>query len=146
MPIIIDIDINSGDWPEASQNIVERGIKAVLSHEDVHEAEASVVFGDDRFIHTLNRDYRDKDKPTNVLSFPQELPMLGDSIFAYETIMREANEQDKSFEDHLLHLSIHSTLHLLGYDHINDKEAEEMEAIEIKLLDEMGVKNPYENS
>jgi len=146
MSITIDTDIHSGDWPTHSQDIVERGIHAVLKHENVKQAEASVVLGCDDFIHTLNRDYRDKDKPTNVLSFPQDLPMLGDSIFAYETIVREASEQDKSFEDHLLHLSIHSTLHLLGYDHIDDQEAQEMEAIEIKLLDEMGVKNPYENS
>jgi len=144
MSIIIDSDIHSGDWPPSSTDIVERGIRAVLAHENVHEAEASVVLGGDEFIQELNRDYRGKDTPTNVLSFPQDLPMLGDSIFAVETIQREAEAQNKSFEDHLLHLSIHSTLHLLGYDHIDDKEAKAMEAIEIKILETLGVKNPYE--
>ncbi len=147
--IEIDFIHEAGEWPEASNTIVEKGIHAVLKHEGVSSAEASVVFCDDAFIQNLNRDYRDKDKPTNVLSFPQDFtpksPMLGDSIFAFETIEREAVEQDKSFDDHLLHLSIHSTLHLLGYDHIEDDEAEEMETLEIKLLNELGVKNPYEN-
>lgn len=146
MSITIDTDIHSGDWPDNSTDIVETGLRAVLSHENVSEAEASVVLGDDAFVQTLNRDYRSKDKPTNVLSFPQDLPMLGDSIFALETITREAEAQSKSFDDHLLHLSIHSTLHLLGYDHIDDDEAEEMEALEIRILADLGVKNPYEIS
>jgi len=146
LSITIDIDVHSGDWSEKSHNIVERGIRAVLAHEKVDEAEASVVLGNDDFVQGLNRDYRSKDKPTNVLSFPQELPMLGDSIFAFETITREAEAQGKSFDDHLLHLSVHSTLHLLGYDHIDDHEAEEMEAIEIEILNSLGVKNPYEIS
>ena len=144
MTITIDIDDHSGDWPDNAQTTVEKGIRGVLKHEDIEEAEASVVFADDDFVQGLNRDYRDKDKPTNVLSFPQDLPMMGDLIFAYGVVKREAQEQNKSFDDHLLHLSVHGSLHLLGYDHINDDEAEEMEAIEIAILREMGVKNPYE--
>lgn len=144
MTITIDIDDHSGDWPETAHDIVERGIRGVLKHEDVDEAEASVVFGDDDFVQGLNRDYRDKDKPTNVLSFPQDLPMMGDLVFAYGVVKREAEEQSKSFDDHLLHLSVHGSLHLLGYDHIDEGDAEEMEAIEIAILREMGVKNPYE--
>ena len=146
MSIIIDIDLHSGDWPTHSNDIIERGIHAVLSDKNITEAEASVVLGNDDFVQGLNRDYRSKDKPTNVLSFPQDLPMLGDIVFAYETVQREATEQEKSFDDHLLHLTVHGTLHLLGYDHIDDGEAEEMEALEINILEAMGVKNPYENS
>lgn len=146
MDIVIDIDEHSGEWPPHCADILSKGIHAVLAHEGVNAAEASVVLANDDFIQTLNRDYRGKDKPTNVLSFPQDLPLLGDLIFAHETLKRECVEQEKSFDDHFLHLVIHGTLHLLGYDHIDDDEAEEMEALEIKLLDGLGVKNPYENS
>lgn len=146
MSIIIDIDINSGVWPVNAKALVEAGVNAVLKHQEIDEAEASVVFGDNDFVQALNRDYRDIDKPTNVLSFPQDLPMMGDIVFALETIEREAREQDKSFDDHLTHLTVHGSLHLLGYDHIDDDEATEMEALEIKILAGMDVKNPYENS
>lgn len=146
MSITIDIDIRGDNWPPHSNDIIERGVHAVLKHQSIDEAEASIVLADDDFVQILNRDYRGKDKPTNVLSFPQDLPLLGDIVLAYETIAREAEEQEKSFDDHLLHLTIHGTLHLLGFDHIDDDEAEEMEGLEIVILDQLGVKNPYENS
>lgn len=100
-------------------------------------------------IQQLNRDYRGKDKPTNVLSFPSDLPpeieeaILGDVVICLEVVRKEALEQDKSFEDHLLHMAIHGTLHLLGYDHMEEDEAETMESLEIKLLADLGVDNPY---
>lgn len=116
-------------------------------------AEISLVLCSDEFIRNLNRDYREKDKPTNVLSFPQtdfsaNLPAydplsFGDIILAYETIAREAEEQNKRFEDHFAHLVVHGTLHLLGYDHETADEAEEMERMEITVLKEMGIENPY---
>ncbi len=119
-------------------------------------AEISVVLCDDEFIRTLNRDYRQKDKPTNVLSFPQtdfrkgEKPgnpaPLGDLILAYPTIAREAEEQKKSFQSHFTHLIVHGTLHLLGYDHETADEAEEMEGIEIIALKELGIENPYSDA
>ena len=130
MGIIIDINHKGGDWPDTSEQVIERSIHAVLAHQDIVQAEASVVLSDDFFIQTLNSDYRKKDSPTNVLSFPQELPLLGDIVLAHETIAREADEQGKSFEEHLTHLSIHGTLHLLGYDHIDDDDAQEMEDLE----------------
>ena len=101
-------------------------------------------------IQQLNRDYRGKDKPTNVLSFPSDLPVeideaiLGDVVICLEVVRKEALEQNKRFEDHLLHMAVHGTLHLLGYDHIEDDEANEMEALEIKLLADLGVDNPYD--
>lgn len=100
-------------------------------------------------IQQLNRDYRGKDQPTNVLSFPSDLPVeieeaiLGDVVICLEVVRKEALEQDKSFEDHLLHMAIHGTLHLLGYDHMEEDEAETMESLEIKLLADLGVDNPY---
>ena len=100
-------------------------------------------------IQQLNRDYRGKDQPTNVLSFPSDLPpeieeaILGDVVICLEVVRKEALEQDKSFEDHLLHMAIHGTLHLLGYDHMEEDEAETMESLEIKLLADLGVDNPY---
>lgn len=144
MSIIIDIDSNSGVWPDHSDALIRAGVLAVLGHQGVEVAECSVVLGDDSFVQGLNRDYRGQDKPTNVLSFPQDMPMMGDIIFAVETIIREAQEQNKSFDAHLTHLAVHGSLHLLGYDHIDDDEAEEMEAIEVDVLRGIGIKNPYE--
>lgn len=98
----------------------------------------------------LNRTYRGKDQPTNVLSFPLELPdyveedLIGDLVICAEIVAKEAKEQNKPEEHHWAHLTIHGCLHLLGYDHINDEDAEEMEALEIKLLDKLDIPNPYD--
>lgn len=119
--------------------------------------EISIVLSSDSMIATLNMQYKEKEGPTNVLSFSSldgeipELPaeseefMLGDIVLALETIRREASEQDKSFEAHLSHLTVHGLLHLLGYDHENDKDAHEMESLEIKILHTMDIENPYES-
>lgn len=111
-------------------------------------------------IHDLNLTYRHKDKPTNVLSFPFELPPgldlldpsllnqelnlnLGDVLMCPEIIIQEAREQNKLFQDHLAHMVIHGTLHLLGYDHEKNQEAELMEDLEIKILNNLKIPNPY---
>ena len=113
-------------------------------------AEVSVVLADDDFVHILNRDYRGKDCPTNVLSFentvkpPKGQPwMAGDIIVAYQTVVREARAQGKSFAAHLAHLLIHGTLHLQGYDHLTDRQAKSMESLEIKIMERLGYDNPY---
>ncbi len=101
---------------------------------------------------TLNREFRGKDKPTNVLSFPFEMPesitlpewVLGDIAICPEIVMSEAIEQKKSYDDHFAHMVIHGILHLLGYDHEQDDEAVIMEALEIKILEKMGIHNPYQ--
>jgi len=137
-------------------------VRGALAESDVYKqisrknGEISIVLCDDDFIQTLNRDYRNKDKPTNVLSFPQidfrkgENPgnpvPLGDLILAYQTIAREAEEQNKPFQSHFTHLIVHGTLHLLGYDHEDAEEAEEMEALEIIALKKMGIDNPYSDA
>lgn len=113
-------------------------------------AEVSVVLADDDFVHILNRDYRGKDCPTNVLSFenavkpPKGQPwMAGDIIVAYQTVVREARAQGKSFAAHLAHLLIHGTLHLQGYDHLTSRQAKSMESLEIKIMERLGYDNPY---
>ena len=97
----------------------------------------------------LNRDYRGKDYATNVLSFPAELPpgvdlpLLGDLAICAPVVVREASEQGKHPRDHWAHLTIHGTLHLLGYDHLEDAEAEAMEALETRILAGLGIADPY---
>ena len=115
-------------------------------------AEVSVVLADDVFIHTLNRDYRGKDSPTNVLSFenatkpPKGQPwMAGDIIVAYQTLLREAKAQHKSFTAHLAHLLIHGTLHIQGYDHLTPAQAKPMENLETTLMQQLGFEDPYQN-
>ncbi len=105
----------------------------------------SILLTNDKNIQQLNKDFRDKDKPTNVLSFPadDDGDYMGDIAVAFETIQREAVEQDKSFNHHFIHMLIHGILHLDGYDHETNEDAEEMEALEIKILADMGIKNPY---
>jgi probable rRNA maturation factor len=120
--------------------------------------ELSVVLTDDIEVQELNTRFRNKDKPTNILSFPMydlipdDLSMLhnepspvslGDIVLAHETILREAKEQSKSVDNHLKHLLVHGCLHILGYDHIRDNEAAIMEKLEITILDLIGVENPY---
>jgi len=113
----------------------------------VNQEEFSILLTDDHHIQQLNRDFRNIDKPTNVLSFPAEDDdggeYLGDIAIAYETMKREAIEQEKSFKDHLIHMVLHGLLHLQGYDHETDADAEEMESLEIKILADIGIKNPY---
>ena len=116
--------------------------------------EVSIVLASDRMVQTLNNQYRDIDSPTNVLSFPAHDPdgppqpdesyLLGDIILSYETILQESEEQEKNLKHHFSHLVIHGFLHLLGYDHEEDKDAKVMEKLEIKILSTMGLKNPYE--
>lgn len=115
--------------------------------------EISFCFAGDEFVQKLNADFRDKDKPTNVLSFPSaggDFPKgspifhLGDVVLARGVVEKEALEQGKTFSDHTMHLVLHGLLHLLGFDHDEQNSAEEMEALEVKLLKTFGIGNPYE--
>ena len=117
-------------------------VDTVLNHFK-KEYQVSIEIVDEKTSQQLNNDYRGKDKPTNVLSFPLELPdyidepLLGDLAICAEVVKKEAKEQNKKEVDHWAHLTIHGTLHLLGFDHIQDEEAEEMEAIEIAILKQL---------
>lgn len=112
-------------------------------------AELSILLTNDEEQHALNKEWRGKDSSTNVLSFPQIEPfdpvvgILGDITLARETLIREADEQGVSFEAHFTHLVVHGFLHILGYDHLDDEEAEEMESLETAILATLGIDDPY---
>lgn len=145
----LNVDILSQDdrWPDV-RSLIEQSITAALTIGCFYKStEISIALSNDALIKDLNKEYRGKDKPTNVLSFPQDDDFsLGDIVLALETIQREAQDQDKRFEDHLSHLVVHGTLHLLGHDHEDDDEAEEMESLEVKALSDIGIENPYVDS
>ncbi len=104
----------------------------------------AIALDSDAAVRRLNRTYRGKDKPTNVLSFPGNKPFLGDIVLARQTVLREAREQGKRPADHLTHLVMHGTLHLLGYDHEQgEPQARRMERLETRLLAAMGIADPY---
>lgn len=113
------------------------------------EAEVTVRLVDEAESRELNLTYRGKDKPTNVLSFPfeappgMELPLLGDLVICRQVVEAEAAEQGKTLDAHWAHMVVHGSLHLLGYDHIEDEEAEEMEALERDIMQELGFPDPY---
>ncbi len=150
----IDISVEAGAWPdEARLNwLVERAAGAALAEAGVRgHSELSVVFSDDAHIQVLNAEWRGKDKPTNVLSFPAFPlsvgdplpPLLGDVVLAAETVAREAVLEEKPLENHITHLVVHGLLHLLGHDHETDAEAEAMEAIERAALARLAIPDPY---
>lgn len=154
LPLDIDLAVEAGVWPSEAEllALVERAVGAAFSELDlVGTSELSVVFTDDAAIRALNAEWRGKDKPTNVLSFPAFPPakggplppMLGDIVLAAETVAREAQEENKPLESHMTHLVIHGLLHLLGYDHETEDEAEEMEAVERAALARLAIPDPY---
>lgn len=190
---MIDVELDIGlEWTgsDFGQNEVEKAVDAAMRFADLPglaaypaPVEVSIKLTSDAEVHALNREWRDKDQPTNVLSFPMleddeleefRLPalilgspslsaaeqiqtlspvqgddaemelMLGDIVLAYETCAAEALEKGISVAYHATHLVIHGMLHLLGHDHIEDDEAESMEALEVKALASMGLHNPYD--
>ncbi|MBZ6077071.1 rRNA maturation RNase YbeY [Microvirga sp. WGZ8] len=146
--------IEAGDWAglEDAEALAQRAADAaaVVADEADDDFEVSVMLTDDASIRELNRQWRGKDKATNVLSFPApEQPgfegprHLGDIALAYETLVREAEEESKPLADHFAHLVVHGVLHLLGYEHEVEEEADIMEALEVKALATLGIADPY---
>jgi probable rRNA maturation factor len=137
-----------GDTEALAREAVEAAL-VVVGHAG-EDLSLSLLLADDASVRRLNRTFRGKDKPTNVLSFPASAPPgapgsrpLGDIALAFETVAGEAESEDKTLADHARHLIVHGTLHLLGYDHETDAEAERMEALEVKALARLGIADPY---
>jgi len=153
-----------GPWPSEAklQSLSERVLGAAADFLRQEEKqpfpkmppEVSLVFTDDASIREINAEWRSQDKPTNVLSFPafpltpgkMPGPMLGDIILAQETLVREAQALDKPFDEHLTHLLVHGFLHLFGYDHMEESDAERMEGLETRILAGLGLSDPYGDS
>ena len=130
--------------PEQTAAQAINALFALTPYDGDDHTTLSIVLAEDTFVQDLNKNYRGKDKPTNILSFPMdEDDMLGDLVLSYDTIVAESDDQKKTFENHYTHLIIHGVLHLLGYDHIDDAEADEMEQQEIDVLSRLKIANPY---
>jgi probable rRNA maturation factor len=141
--IAVDVVTKNKKWV-GKEKLVERLAKKLISLVKSDAQEISISLVSDRQMKKINSQFRDKNKPTNVLSFPAfDRLFLGDIVIAYETLEREAKEQKKKFNDHLTHLILHSILHLLGHDHEEEKMAQKMEKLEIKILKQLDIENPY---
>ena len=142
----IQLATSYADYPTEQQ--FQLWVDTVLQEDD-QDSEIVIRLVDDQESAELNQQYRHKQGPTNILSFPFEAPdgfdtdLLGDLVICAPLIALEAQQQNKQLFDHWAHITIHGVLHLLGYDHIDDAEAEEMEALEIKILSRLNINNPY---
>lgn len=157
----IEVTIDADDWSAEVTDIEGLCRRAALAALETRQAterpvEMSILLTDDAAIRELNRTWRGQDKPTNVLSFPvgdedfavpDEAPLpLGDVIVALETVRVEAHADGKAVADHLAHLVVHGTLHLMGFDHLSPEEADEMETVERLVLASIGIADPYAGS
>ncbi|MBN14228.1 MAG: rRNA maturation RNase YbeY [Pelagibacterium sp.] len=149
----VEINLEAGDWPQTFQPLAETVLGAALENSGFAidgPCEISVLLTDNRSQQALNREWRGKDKPTNVLSFPAleaDDPiegLLGDISLAYETLVAEADDLEKPFEHHFAHLLVHGMLHVLGYDHETEDEALAMEARETDIMGLLGYPDPYD--
>ena len=143
----IDVEVRSPLWDTepAAADTVRAAINAVAALVPA-QGEISVLLSDDAAVKELNRAWRGIDKPTNVLSFPAARPgggLLGDIAIAYETLKREASAENKPLLHHLAHLAVHGFLHLLGYDHQTDSQADAMEGLERAALARLEIADPY---
>jgi probable rRNA maturation factor len=148
----IDVLIDSDRWKSADniRTLVRRAVAEAASAQSTSERELAIVLTDDSAIRQLNRLWRGVDAPTNVLSFPaatkqaeDEPAHLGDIVLAYQTIAREAETEGKPFTHHVAHLAVHGYLHLIGFDHEQDDDAEAMEQTERKILHRLSIPDPY---
>lgn len=151
--IAVDVMVASPLWDDApeAEAVVRRTLAAAAAETADNRAEIAVLLTDDSAIRELNRLWRDQHKPTNVLSFPSSAAgraagHLGDIVIAYETVAREAEMEAKPFAHHLAHLALHGYLHLLGYDHMTNSDADKMERLEAGLLQQLGIPDPYARS
>jgi probable rRNA maturation factor len=164
-PIKLEVIVRSALWKKrrTAQSVVKKAVLAAAKAASTAPAELAIVLSNDSTIRALNRDWRGKNAPTNVLSFPAApglsarktgprrgsskprvpSPYIGDIVIAYQTTAREAVAEGKRFDHHLAHLAVHGFLHLLGYDHENDRDAEKMERLERRILARLAIPEPY---
>lgn len=151
-PLEVAVIRNADGWPEHFDALAEKAVLAALAGAKAKikgAAEISVLLTDDAEQRELNAQWRQKDSATNVLSFPQIEPfgpvrgLLGDITLARETLEREAQELDKTLDAHFTHLMVHGFLHILGYDHLDEAEAVQMEGLETQILAGLGIEDPY---
>ncbi|MGX1308410.1 putative rRNA maturation factor [Amorphus suaedae] len=154
-PVSAEVVREAEGWPDESvlQEICDRAIAAACKAGDISlpdDAGVAILFSDDAHVRRLNAEFRDQDKPTNVLSFPAsgdggfgEATHLGDIVLAFETVAAEAESGATPFDHHVAHLVMHGFLHVLGYDHVDEDEAVEMEHLETLALAELGIADPY---
>lgn len=145
--ISIDLTISDDNWRALDElsGLIDRVLGAAEALAET-PGEVSILLTDDDAMQALNAQFRDKDMPTDVLSFPaheMDAPFLGDIAVGYEISAKDAAESGKTLSDHLAHLIIHGYLHLVGYDHMDEKEAEEMEDLERRALASIGIADPY---
>lgn len=155
MTLDVDVSVEADEWLAVAglEDLSRKAINAVLTETRevvAPTAEVSLLFCDDAKIQELNKAWRGMDKPTNVLSFPAaqpgqvaKAPLLGDIVVAFETVQRESLDENKHLSDHVSHMVVHGFLHLLGYDHENDADAEKMESAEQRILARLGIADPY---
>ena len=152
----LEVQVDADAWrelpdPEGLLRGAARATESVLG-KDLSDTVVTILLATDAEVCELNNRWRSKNTPTNVLSFPAaaDMPLppdeprpLGDIMLAAGVVRREAQQQGKPLEEHLVHLVVHGILHIMGYDHINESEATEMERLEIDILDKLGIANPY---
>ncbi len=153
--LLLSIDSDGWGQPDRREALAARAVAAVMRETGLQTAagscELSIVLTDNEAVHALNRQWRGKDRPTNVLSFPafdlmpgEALPpMLGDIVIAHGVVAKEATEAGRTFDDHLTHLVVHGFLHLAGWDHETDEDADAMEGLETAILEGLGIADPY---
>lgn len=147
MTVLVDLQIAT-EFDTPTVDAFQCWAEAALTEVE-QDCELSIRLVDEQESAELNHQYRGKDGPTNVLSFPFEAPielepkLLGDLVICVPVVENEAQAQDKAVNDHWAHMVVHGCLHLLGYDHIEDEEAEQMEALEIRILNTLNIINPY---
>jgi probable rRNA maturation factor len=159
---ILDLQLASDSADIPRKQNMQLWLDTLLFHQQLNKKEITVRIVDEAEIKQLNQQYRGKDNSTNVLSFPFEMPelamsegvhmdesicdFLGDIVICKQVVKLESQQQIKSMDHHWAHMLIHGTLHLLGYDHIEERDAEEMEGIEIAILQKLGIDDPYQNN
>ena len=146
----LDVLVEAAPWNEhrALRPLIRRAVDAAAAELSTSAAELAIVLSDDSAIRVLNRKWRGIDAPTNVLSFPADIPagaplLLGDIVLAYETVAREARRDGKPFAHHVAHLAVHGFLHLCGHDHERASDAETMEQLERTILRRLDIPDPY---